>query len=214
MISIKKIFGNNLRNIRKIKNLTQEELSEKLGINTRQLARIELGESFVTAETLYNICVVLDIEPKILFDINDNEEVLLTGTDNKAKFKVVKNSNVIQLLNIKSENEVLSDDNDKDFDKRMLRVAKNIGKNIIVDKLEDNVVFQTKIYKNTGQIEIIDRVNLNHEYECLLDNIKSFKNDSNKIQFLNLALDALSNKSSLEELKSVIKGIELKMNDY
>ena len=214
MISIKKIFGNNLRNIRKIKNLTQEELSEKLGINTRQLARIELGESFVTAETLYNICVVLDIEPKILFDINDNEEVLLTGTDNKAKFKVVKNSNVIQLLNIKSENEVLSDDNDKDFDKRMLRVAKNIGKNIIVDKLEDNVVFQTKIYKNTGQIEIIDRVNLNHEYECLLDNIKSYKNDSNKIQFLNLALDALSNKSSLEELKSVIKGIELKMNDY
>lgn len=67
---IKKGFGICLKNMRKEKNLTQEKLAEKIGINLRQLARIEAGESFVTSDTLLKICNVLETSPHKLFDFN------------------------------------------------------------------------------------------------------------------------------------------------
>ena len=79
---IKYGFGKKLKEARKKKKLTQEVLSEKLGINLRQLARIEAGESFVTAETLERICYALEISPSALFDFSMAE-----GTINKHNSK-------------------------------------------------------------------------------------------------------------------------------
>lgn len=74
MSIVKKGFGKNLKEIRKSKCITQEKLSEKIGINLRQLARIEAGESFVTAETLERICLELEVSPNILFNFPLSEE--------------------------------------------------------------------------------------------------------------------------------------------
>ena len=63
----KEIFGQNLRHYRKLNNLTQEELSEKLGITAIHLGRIENGKSFVTAELLDSLCVILKVSPSSLF---------------------------------------------------------------------------------------------------------------------------------------------------
>ena len=41
------------------------------------------------------------------------------------------------------------------------------------------------------------------------DFIKDIKNDKNKINYMFLAYNSLSNRKSLEELKNIIKGIEL-----
>ena len=68
MDSITKSFGKTLKTYRKQKKLTQGKLAELVGINLRQLARIEAGESFVTAETLQKLCDVLNIQPKNLFE--------------------------------------------------------------------------------------------------------------------------------------------------
>ena len=65
---ITKKFGENLKKFRKFENLTQEKLAEMIGVNLRQLARIEAGESFVSSETLLNICKALNISPRKLFD--------------------------------------------------------------------------------------------------------------------------------------------------
>lgn len=71
---ITKGFGKNLKEVRRSKKITQENLSEQIGINLRQLARIEAGESFITAETLLNICKVLEISPGFLFNFSVTEE--------------------------------------------------------------------------------------------------------------------------------------------
>ena len=75
---LKSGFGNNVKLIRKSKNLTQERLAEMVGIEQRQLARIEAGESFATAETIEKISEQMKVPIKALFDIenfSDNDFV-------------------------------------------------------------------------------------------------------------------------------------------
>lgn len=81
MNCIKKAFGSRLKSLRKSRNLTQEQLAEQIGINIRQLARIEVGESFITADTLYNICKILEISPSLLFDFEIDNKMHLNVLD-------------------------------------------------------------------------------------------------------------------------------------
>lgn len=207
---IKKSFGEQLKICRKIRNFTQEKLAEQIGVNLRQLARIEAGESFVSAETLYNICNVLEISPKLLFDFEIKDEILMTGSGDNMHFKVIKNGNLIQLINKQANDaQVQNDKESQDFDKRMLKAASSINKNIIVDEIKDGNVYQTKIYKPSGVIDIEYKNEENKNYNDLLDDVQKIKNDKNKIEYLTLAYKSLTDIGALEELKSMIRGIEL-----
>ena len=66
-MNTKEIFGENLKYFRKQKQITQEELSERLGITPNHLSRIENGKSFITAELLDTLCVVFEITPAVFF---------------------------------------------------------------------------------------------------------------------------------------------------
>jgi len=92
---IKKGFGKQLKIYRGLRNYTQEKLAEKVGINPRQLARIEAGESFVSSETLLNICTVLKVSPANLFDY-DIEGLVSFGKSNKISSKENKNYEILQ----------------------------------------------------------------------------------------------------------------------
>ena len=132
---INKGFGEQLKQYRKLRNITQEKFSEKIGINLRQLARIEAGESFVSAETLLKICIILEISPSKLFDFNIIQNMSLKSID-------VENDDIKNFLSLKN---------------KLFNIAK----------------------------------------------------DKKKIEFLNIAYDALTNPKALKELKAMIKGIEL-----
>lgn len=54
-MEIKKILGSKIKKLRQKEGLTQEQFAEKVGIATRTLAGIEIGESFVSANTIDNI---------------------------------------------------------------------------------------------------------------------------------------------------------------
>ena len=65
---VRKIFGNNLKNLRENKNLTQEQLAEYLDLQAYQtISLIENGKSFVTSDLLEKICKFFNIEPYVLF---------------------------------------------------------------------------------------------------------------------------------------------------
>jgi transcriptional regulator with XRE-family HTH domain len=71
MGSLVKLVGLNIREIRKMKKLTQEELSEKSGLQTSFLAGVERGERNITFETLEKILIGLDVDAKTVFSFND-----------------------------------------------------------------------------------------------------------------------------------------------
>lgn len=54
-MNIKKELGQKIKRLRQKDKLTQEQFAEKIGIATRTLAGIEIGESFVSAQTIENI---------------------------------------------------------------------------------------------------------------------------------------------------------------
>lgn len=72
-MSIKKNLGKRIKEIRLEFGFTQEQLADKLDISAKSLSQIELGNNFVSAETLESLCDVLCIKPKKLFDFDKYE---------------------------------------------------------------------------------------------------------------------------------------------
>jgi len=66
-MSIKKLFGKNLKRYRKEMGLSQEELAEKLNISQNHLSSIEIGKRFVSADLIERIAEELEISPAALF---------------------------------------------------------------------------------------------------------------------------------------------------
>ena len=66
-MNIKKQLGSKIKRLRQKKGYTQEQLAEKMGIATRTLSGIEIGENFVTAETLEKVLDVLEVSGSELF---------------------------------------------------------------------------------------------------------------------------------------------------
>jgi len=66
-MGIKSELGQKIRRMRLKRNMTQEELAEKVDISQRTLSGIETGENFVTAETLDKLVVALETTFESLF---------------------------------------------------------------------------------------------------------------------------------------------------
>jgi transcriptional regulator with XRE-family HTH domain len=61
------LFGKNVRRLRLMRNKTQEELAEDLGISQVQIARIETGVINTSIVNFFLICEVLDVSPTEFF---------------------------------------------------------------------------------------------------------------------------------------------------
>ena len=95
MKTLKEKLGARIQEIRKMQNLTQEKLAEKIGLDTPNLSNIERGKRFVSAETLEKIATALNITEKELFDfgyektrnhlITDINNLLNSSTDEELK---------------------------------------------------------------------------------------------------------------------------------
>ena len=63
-----KSFGKRVKELRKLCGFSQEKFAEKLEISPTTVTAIETGKNFVTYKTLKNICTVLNVAPRDLFD--------------------------------------------------------------------------------------------------------------------------------------------------
>ena len=64
-------LGKNIRNARKSKNLTQNELAEKLDITREHLAKIETAKRGLSLNLIFLLAEVLDIKEKELFNFDE-----------------------------------------------------------------------------------------------------------------------------------------------
>lgn len=61
MENLKALLGNRIRELRKKKNITQEQLAEQIGIGTPNISYFETGKYAPTLETLAKIANALDV---------------------------------------------------------------------------------------------------------------------------------------------------------
>lgn len=73
-MEVKKLFGVNLKRFRKGKHLSQDQLSEKVGISVKHLSKIERGLTFVSADLLEKLSNILGVSIARLF-CTDNENI-------------------------------------------------------------------------------------------------------------------------------------------
>src|SRR5690242_15009785 len=66
------LVGSRIRALRKGRNLTQTELSEKIGILQSDLSRMEKGEYKVGLDTLFKILAVFQLDMASFFDEGDS----------------------------------------------------------------------------------------------------------------------------------------------
>ena len=66
-----KKLGLNMAYYRKMHGLTQVQLAKFLDIDRSHISAIELGKVRASVDVLFDMCDVLRIEPKDLFDFRD-----------------------------------------------------------------------------------------------------------------------------------------------
>jgi len=87
MSKLKELFGKRLRELRKEKNLTLEQMSELIGIDVRNLIKIENAQTFPRTKTLEKIINVLDIQPSDIFHYEHLDDI------EKLKEKIIAKLN-------------------------------------------------------------------------------------------------------------------------
>lgn len=80
----KELLGARIKELRKTRGLSQEELSEKIGIDPKHLSRIEVGSSYPSLGTIERIAKALEVEVKDLFELRHHE---VKGKEMKGKIK-------------------------------------------------------------------------------------------------------------------------------
>lgn len=70
------LFGKRVRELRKARKLTQEQLAEIVGLDSKQIGNIETGAGFTTMATLEKLAKVFGIEMFQLFNFSHNDENL------------------------------------------------------------------------------------------------------------------------------------------
>ena len=72
IMNVKKLLGKRIKEIRRSKKYTQEQLAELVGIETGSLSAIESGRHYPSLPTLVKISEILNVEPKSLFDFKEH----------------------------------------------------------------------------------------------------------------------------------------------
>lgn len=70
MATTKELLAIRIKQIRKKKGLTQEQLAEKIGRDTKHISKLEIAGSYPSIETLDRIASALDIEIKEFFNFD------------------------------------------------------------------------------------------------------------------------------------------------
>ncbi|MBV5340794.1 MAG: helix-turn-helix transcriptional regulator [Deltaproteobacteria bacterium] len=68
MKSTKILLGARIKELRKSRAMSQEQLAEKIVVDPKHLSRIEVGRGFPSLDALENIANVLGVEMKELFE--------------------------------------------------------------------------------------------------------------------------------------------------
>ena len=88
----KEIIGAKFQKYRKMRNLTQFQLAELVGLSEKQISRIEVGQNYPTYLSFAKLIEVLDINISDFF-INSDIEI---NKEQYDSIKIIKNSKPLE----------------------------------------------------------------------------------------------------------------------
>jgi len=218
MKNLKEAFGLRLKELRKRKNYTQETLAEMIDLSPRQLIRIENGENFPSIETLGKLSLVLNISLNNLFNFNWNENTMYftNSSYNKLPIKAIKKGQeyiLKQYVPSKHKNHIdLPHLNTENYETQLLDLCKQQNKSITVEFFENKKIVSIKTFGADSKVKEVLSENdmLNTElYDYIVTQLNKISSNTNKLNYIKVAVDSLNNKNSLKKLGVLIQGMEL-----
>lgn len=76
MNKLSKLFGNNLKKIRKSRKISQRYFAEKADLSETTILGLEKGQIAIQFETLEKLCLALDVPPSAFFTDEDSSQDL------------------------------------------------------------------------------------------------------------------------------------------
>lgn len=80
-------FGDNLRNLRKVKKMSQEKLAEKVGVSRQSISKWECGEAYPEMDNILTLCKIFNCK---LNDLIQEDLTDIDSLDEEIKMSVVK----------------------------------------------------------------------------------------------------------------------------
>lgn len=80
-------FGDNLKKIRKLKKLSQEELAEKVGVSRQSVSKWETGEAYPEMNNILELCKIFHCK---INDLVNDSIIDMDSLDEEIKINVVK----------------------------------------------------------------------------------------------------------------------------
>lgn len=74
MKTTKQLLGSRIKELRKARKFSQEELAELIGVEPRHMSRIEVGQSYPSLDRLEKLANALSVELKDFFDFSHLKE--------------------------------------------------------------------------------------------------------------------------------------------
>lgn len=68
MSNIKILFGRKIKELRKLKNMTQAQLAELVDVDNKHISCIESGKNFPSSDLIEKLAFALNVEPKNFFE--------------------------------------------------------------------------------------------------------------------------------------------------
>jgi len=126
-MNIKRNIGNRIRHLRQLKNLSQMELAEKVGVSFQQIQKYESGKSEITLSRLNDIAEALNISPAEIL----SDEVLLPAKETSPQYERGDKKGKQDYRFSSTENEIISflrEIDDEEFNirlKKLLEIVVN-----------------------------------------------------------------------------------------
>lgn len=214
-------FSVRCRELRKNLAITLKEMSEDLGIPLSSISKYEQGIIKPGVDILSKIAKTYKVNLNWLIAnqglMFESEDLFLANDDDGGiRIRLVKYDNRVKVHSL--SNDTLGMDVDfklisyTEPEESILKISKNINRPVTVEFAETDNNDSIKVFYPNGKIEVLDKEE-NAERDVLVKKIKSKLEGvsyvANKLEFLNTAIDALDDKNSFNQLKALMKGMEI-----
>lgn len=214
-------FSVRCRELRKKLGITLKEMSEDIGIPLSSISKYEQGIIKPGVDILSRIAKIYKVNLNWLIAnqglMFESEDLFIDNvSDNDIRIRLVKYDNRIKVHSL--SNEILDEAVDlksislSNPDESILKIANKVQRPVVVEFAQAEGEDSIKVYYPNGTVETLNREE-NSERNVLVKKIKSklegASHISNRLEFINAAIDALDDKIAFCQLKALMKGMEI-----
>ena len=188
-------FSQRLKHLRKELNLRQDDLAKSCGVKLTAISKYENELIKPAFEMLSKIGLAYNVNLNWL--VNEIGSMFIE-TPNRRLIKTGTGEFITEQTEEKTEVMIMSD-------KHNLELEQDLK----VEYYDTNNETLTKIYRKDGNIEYQTTKENAANIKKITDKLDEICRDKNQYEFILTAMQALDNEEALQELKILIKGMEL-----